>query len=332
MTNNWKEYLLKSGLPFEYEVKECFAKNRCTVWDEYTYLKEDENRIEKEFSYDLDANLWNGGYSIDFLIECKYKTKPTKWFFTPNPYAYQNDLSKNSFFHPIDYFTNNKFIFAGQPFDNVIKKALGPFCLKGIEVYNGQSQEINISKAINQLAYAFVDKLISAMDSQLNVKMFYDSIFLHIPIIITNADLFLFNQDLTTNDIQKADSIEEISTQHNFLIFQNKIGENLRGYNYKKLAYYFTEIGKENFNNRNKSFSNDLEHFISVISQNYCPQVILIMHHDTKHDNFNKLFDYINFITIKSDEREKRIVEVQDEMKKEFENIDNMIKKIKKPK
>lgn len=330
MSDDWKKYLLKSGLPFEYEVKESFHKNGCTIWDEYTYLKLDENRSEKEFSYDLDANLWNGGYSIDFLVECKYKTEPTKWFFTPDPYAYQNDLSKNSFFHPVDFFTKNTFIFNRYPIDNVLKEALGPFCLKGIEVYKTKSQEVNISRAINQLSYAFVDKLISAIDSQLNVEMFFNSIFLNIPIIVTNAELYLINKDVTTYEIENARTIEEISSKHNFLLYHNKIGENLKEYNFNKLVNYFSAQEEQKIKTRMNTFTSEIEHFLNVISQNYCPQTIIIMHHDNDHENYKVLFDYINFITKNSPEREKRIIEVQEEMHIKQKEIEEALEKMKK--
>lgn len=328
MDNNWKNHLLKSGLPFEYEVKECFVKNGCTVWDEYSYLKSDENNIEKEFSYDLDANTWQGGHSIDFMVECKYKTEPTKWFFTPDPYSYQQDLNKNSFFHPVDHFTENTFLFNRMPFYNVIEDALGPFCLKGVEIFKNQSIEINISRAINQLSYAFIDKVISAFDGQMDkeVAMFNNSIFLQIPMIITNADLHLINQNITTKEIEKANSIEEISTQHDFLIFHNKIGEHLRDYNLNKLAGFFAGKEKELVDKKMNTFTKDLNHFVNVIATNYSPECILIMKHDEKHENYSKLFNYINFLTKKSPELEKRMVEVQEEMKRNHEDIMEQLK------
>ena len=322
---------MKSGLPFEYEVKECFVRNGCTVWDEYSYLKSDENNIEKEFSYDLDANTWQGGHSIDFMVECKYKTEPTKWFFTPDPYSYQQDLNKNSFFHPIDHFTKNKFLFNRMPFYNVIEEALGPFCLKGVEILKNQPVEINISRAISQLSYAFIDKVISAFDGQLDkeVDMFNNSIFLQIPMIITNADLHLINKDITTKEIEKANSIEEISTQHDFLIFHNKIGKHLRDFNLSKLAGFFSGKEKKLVNDRMNTFTKDLNHFVNVVASNYSPECILIMKHDEKHENYKKLFDYINFITKKSPELEKRMDKVQEEMKKKHEEFEDQIKKRK---
>ena len=331
MDNNWKKHLLKSGLPFEYEVKECFVKNGCTVWDEYSYLKRDENNIEKEFSYDLDANTWQGGHSIDFMVECKYKTEPTKWFFTPDPYSYQQDLSKNSFFHPVDHFTKNTFLFSRIPFDNVFEEALGPFCLKGVEILRNQPIEVNISRAISQLSYAFIDKVISAFSSQLDkdVDIFNDSIFLQIPMIITNADLHLINQNITTKEIENANSIEEISTQHDFVIFHNKIGEHLRDFNIKKLAEFFTGKEQELVEERINTFTKNLNHLVNVIASNYSPECILIMKHDEKHENYKKLFKYINFLTKKSSELEKRMDEVQEEMKRKHEEFLEKIKKRK---
>lgn len=329
MENNWKNHLLKSGLPFEYEVKECFVKKGCTVWDEFSYLKKDENLIEKEFSYDLDANTWEGEYSVDFMIECKYKTEPTKWFFTPDPYSYQNELTKNSFFHPLDHFSKHTFLFDKVPYDDVIKEPLGPYCLKGVEIYKNQHAEINISKAINQLSYAFIDKIIISLDSQLNTEIFNNSTFLHIPIIITNADLYLINKDLTTKDIESADSIEEISTKHDFLLFHNKIGKQLRDYNLNKLVSFFANQEQNMVLKRFNSFTKDLNHFVDIIASNYSPQTILIMNHDINHNNYQKLFDYVNFLITNTPERNERIDKVQKEMEQRRIEFKKKLKKNK---
>jgi len=323
---NWKHHLLKSGLPFEYEIKECFVKNNCTVWDEYSYLKEDENKVEKEFSYDLDVNYWTGNYSMTFMVECKYKTEPTKWFFLPDPYSYQDDITQNSFLHPIDYFTENKFLFKLHPFCNV-QSPLGPFCLKGVEIYQNQFLETNIFKAINQLSFAFIEQLIISIESQLEV--FPETVFFNIPIIVTNAELYLINEKLTTADIENSENIEEVSERHDFLFFHNKIGESLKKYNSETLTQFFKFKGEETFNTKNKSFTKDLSHFIDVLSENYCPEIILIMHHDNQHDNFKKLFDYINFIMKPSDELEKKKIQVKENFENEMEKIKNSITKRK---
>ncbi len=321
--NGWKKYLLKSGLPFEYEVKECFVKNGCTVWDEYSYLKKDENNIEKEFSYDLDANTLRDGYFIDFMIECKYKTELTQWFFTPDPYSYQQELNQNSLFHPVDHFTKNIFFFDKMPYDGVIEEPLGPFCLKGVEIFQKQSCEINISRAISQLSYAFIDKIISAFDAQLDkeVDMFNNSIFLTIPMIITNADLYLLNKNITTKEIKKANSLEEISKNYDFLIFHNKIGRHLKKFNFNKLAEFFSGKDQNLVDERMNTFTKDLNHFVDVIASNDSPACILVMKHDENHKNYGKLFDYINYLTKKTPELQERIKVVQEEMKRKCDDI-----------
>lgn len=320
---DWKHYLLKSGLPFEYEVKECFAKNNCQVWDEYSYVKMDENNLEKEFSYDIDVNYWDlsGDNSFTFLVECKYKSETTKWFFMPDPYSFQSELNQNSFLHPIDYFSEKKFLFDSPPYYS-IQEPLGPFCLKGIEIYQNQFLELNIFKAINQLSFAFVEQVISSIQNQIEIEHFYKTTFFNIPIIVTNAELYIINKNVTTEQIEKAENIDTISKKEDFLLFHNKIGESLKKYNFNAISSYFAITDEELVKSRNQSFTDDINHFTSVISKNYCPEIILIMHHDKEHNNYKKLFDYINFIIKPSDERElamKRVKLEWDEKMKKFE-------------
>lgn len=320
---SWKEYLLKSGLPFEYEVKECFAKNNCVVWDEYSYIKNDENGLEKEFSYDINVGKWDTdeNNSFQFLVECKYKTKPTKWFFIPHPYSYQDELSQNSFLHSIDYFSDKKFIFQSYPYDS-IQSPLGPFCLKGVEIFDKDYTDLNIIKAINQLSFAFVDEVINSIQNQIEFEQCNRTTFHNIPIIITNAELHLINENVTTEEIRNAVDIGSFSTKHDFLLFHNKIGESLRRHNLRKLSRYFASVGNEVIKNKNNSFKDDIEHLINLISEKYCPEVILIMHHDKEHKNYLKLFEYINFLVKPSVERKDAVMKVKREVEaqmKEFE-------------
>lgn len=317
---NWKNHLLKSGLPFEYEVKECFTNHDCTVWDEYSYIRSDENNFEKEFSYDIDVNYWEGNNSFTLMVECKYKTEPTKWFFLPDPYSYQSDLTQNSFLHTIDYFKKSKFLFGHSPYDKV-QNPLGPFCLKGVEIYQSQFLEVNIFKAINQLSFAFVDQVIQSLQCQLEQETFYETNFFNIPIIITNAELYLINEKLTTADIENTEDIDEISKRKDFLMFHNKIGEGLRRHNQIAISNYFAGIDENLFNERNNSFSKDLSHFVNVLSKHYCPEIILIMHHDSAHSNYQKLFDYINFLIKPSDDLKQSMNKVKADWESKMEKV-----------
>ena len=323
---DWKKHLLKSGLPFEYEVKECFVKHHCTVWDDYTYIKQDENQVEKEFSYDIDVNYWKGNNSLNLMVECKYKTEPTKWFFLPDPYSFQSELNNNSFLHTLDYFNKSKFLFCHPPYDK-IQEPLGPFCLKGVEIYQNQFLEVNIFKAINQLSFAFIERVIDSLHSQLTIDTFNGTNFFNIPVIITNAELYLIREKLTTADIEKAEEVEEVSTKCDFLLFHNKIGESLRRHNHIALTSFFSSLPTGLFDDRIKSFTSDLGDFIDVLSEHYTPQIILVMNHDKAHQNYKKLFEYINFMVMPSDELYKRIEKVKKDSDEKMAKISTSFSK-----
>lgn len=82
--------------------------------------------------------------------------------------------------------------------------------------------EVTIERAISQLSYAFIEKLIASFEEQTSNDMFKNTIFLNIPIVITNADLFILNPSVTTKDIKNSSSINEVATKHDFLFFHNK--------------------------------------------------------------------------------------------------------------
>jgi hypothetical protein len=325
MEKNWKNLLLKSGLPFEYEVKQKFVENQCTVWDEYQYSKLDENNIEKDFSYDLDANYWRG-CSIDFMIECKYKTKETDWFFLPDSYAYQDEVVSDDFFNITDYFVNERFKFGRTNFRE--KEYLGPLCQKGVEIFENNYVESNIRKAINQISYAFVEKIIQGIDEQLNVETFYDTAFVSIPIIVTNAKLNIINVDISTQDIKKANKVEDISEQKSFVVHRRKISNDLKKHNLKKLNEYFNSTNKE-YAEKHLCGHQNVELLIETLSE--MPSTILIMSHSDEEDNYKKLFDYVNELIIekhpdqirKRMPKSKKIIEVENQLEEILKRKNN---------
>ncbi|MBD3338195.1 MAG: hypothetical protein GF353_03765 [Candidatus Lokiarchaeota archaeon] len=330
MEKNWKQLLLKSGLPLEYEVRESFVENGCIVWDETTYIRNDEDSIEKEFSYDVHANTSKGGYSIDFLIECKFKVENTKWFFLPDPYNYQYDVDRLDFFHPIDHFSKGSFIMNHIPYSHLFEP-IGPFCQKGIEIFGNTFLEKNIRKAINQLSYVFIERIIECWDNQLNNELFKNSIFLNIPIIITNADLFQINPKTTISMIKQADSIENISQKCNFILYHNRIGEQLRRYNIEKFNKYFQQIEQKVVEKNFNTFTKDFIHFANILCSNYSPRLIIIMQHTDDHKNYVELFNYISSILEPDDVTKNKIDNAMEIFSKKIDaKMDESRKKIRK--
>jgi hypothetical protein len=290
MEKDWRYFLLKSGLPLEQEVRECFVNKDCTVWEDNTYIKKDENNIEKEFSFDILANYWRGG-CIYFLIECKYRdlNKNTKWFFLPDTYAYQDEITPDDFLHLNDVFVNKRFKFISIPSSK--KEYLGPLCLKGVEVIENDCIETHIWRAINQVSYAFMEKYISGIDSQLYTEMFYDTAFINIPIIITNSDLYLINKDASMQDINNAKDISDVTQKFNFLFYRNIASRDLINHNKELLLKYF-ESTKKDYAQKHINRPEDIDYFTEDLAKS--PKVILIMQHTQDHKTYDILFNYIN--------------------------------------
>jgi hypothetical protein len=88
-----KEELLKSGLPLESMVAksiESISSNvprRLINHGEYFFERQNDafpNSVDFLVTYDLDVADCDF-VQLVFVIECKYRTQGTGWYFTPNP-------------------------------------------------------------------------------------------------------------------------------------------------------------------------------------------------------------------------------------------------------
>jgi len=163
MTNNkWKDYLLKSGLPLEFEVKEFLNTKKCISSYEYSYLRHDENEIINEFSFDISSSYIQENHFFKLMIECKYRDSSTNWLFLPGVYGGPSELGKTSFLHPCDHFTSyEKF-----PFKYPELPPIGKPCQKGIEITSDGQNPKTITQAVNQLSYAMAEMITDAMTHQ----------------------------------------------------------------------------------------------------------------------------------------------------------------------
>lgn len=293
MSKSWKELLLKSGLPLEYEVKESFFQNGCVVWDEYTYLRRDEDNTEKEFSYDLSANTLYGRNWVEFLIECKYKSPGQQWVFLPDPYGYQHEISKNSFIHSIDRFVDQKAVHDRYPLDKAFPLTLGPMCLKGVEISGSGYSEAPITRAINQLAYAFVHQVVSGVSQQLDeVSNGRRPFFIHnIPLVVTTAELYLLREKTSIQQILESKEITDVADEHDFLLFHHQSGQSLQEYNRNHLGQFFGNMNDYQLKALGAPFREEREFFLGVVAVEYCPRAILFMRH--KQSAYEALFNYL---------------------------------------
>ncbi len=182
--NKWKDYLLKSGLPLEYEIVDFLESKGCISSFEHSYLRPDENLIENEFSFDIDSSYIKEHHFFKLLIECKYRDSSTNWLFLPAEFGGPNELGNTSFLHPNDHFTQHiKF-----PFKHIELPPFAKPCLKGIELTSDGQNPKTITQAVNQLNYAMAEFIADDMVHQIDELLATSEIiFYNIPIIVTTV-------------------------------------------------------------------------------------------------------------------------------------------------
>ena len=286
---SYKKALLKSGLPFEYEVCNYLRKNGFIVDFEYPYIKDDENGSQKEFSYDLAASYSTIGHYLDFQIECKYKMEPdTIWCFLSNETAYMQDINSTSFIHEVDAFSDKRdLLHHTSDFPS-----LAPICTKGVEIYSkDQANEKTIVQAAYQLSDSFTEKIIDDFYHEINLLLGTDTIFYQIPVIVTNANLYLLKTDITTDEIKQSENIESIAQNHSILLYTPHIDLIQRNNNFQNLYSFLSALPQKTIKDKFKTFTNDIHHFSEVQSE--LPRLIAIVHWDKEGKNLQEVIDYV---------------------------------------
>lgn len=319
--NKWKNFLLQSGLPLENDIKQFLEAKGAIVSNEYSYYRHDENRIIKEFSYDIDACFPIGyrGY-INLLIECKYRQDKTSWIFLPEKYGDYKMIFENSFMHPNDYFKKN-FVHGLAHYEN-FPVILAPLCSKGIEIHKTGQNPTSIPHAMSQLSYAFIEQVINGIESQIDCKTFYDTCYYNIPIIVTTADLYRLNENINIDDIKNAVNLTELASSHDILIVEKNINVDLRNHNLSRLNSLIERYGEKKLQeHRNDHYVNPVSLLFHQISRTCCPKVIVIIKHTKENRGFEQFLQYI-------DDIQKPAKYILDKIEEQNEMIKNLVNKM----
>jgi hypothetical protein len=256
----WKDRLLSSSLPLEYEVGKILASKNYAIDFDYSYQRYD-NKEEKEFSVDI---LASGFYpfkieskiklKVNLLIECKYRNPNVNWVF-------MNDLN-------IKFYSNYSSKGAMKVFDEFSQmhamnrgklNAINRKCLKGVEVnfQNGDVHDTGILHGRNQLIYAVPSLLKSNIQSSLHTFLEDDYPFIICPILVTTSDLRILNNNFSIDKLQKTNSIDSISKEVPYLklFFENypsfeehciNVFKDIPSNNQTKRLEYFRKLRRNN--------------------------------------------------------------------------------------
>ena len=322
--NKWKDFLLKSGVPLEFEIKKTLKGLGFDNYSEYSYLRPDENNIVNEFSYDINSSLQIDNHLFELMVECKYRDESTNWIFIPEEYNESDrGVGTMSFLNTNDYFYKKEFpdFYKLINFDTV-----APLCSKGIELNSSGQNPKTITQAISQLCYGMIDKVIEGMKQQLEESGDIEHlVFHHIPIIITTANLYRLKSDVTISEIKNADNPDSIATREYVLLLEPKISIELEKYSFQKLDLFIDSYGIDKLNsslNKKKKIHNwTIRDHQKMISKDF-PEGILIIQHESDNKGLSALTKILNEIA-----RPSKQYEVLNKLIKDWEktvkNIEN---------
>lgn len=312
--NAWKDHLLKSGLPLEFEVKKFLDEYGCISNMERTYLRNNEAEVPTEFSYDIDSSYIEGEHFIDLMIECKYRHESVRWVFLPETYGSIDDIKHTDFMHPVDHFNTHEYRNFNFPI------AFGPLCSKGVELTSEGANPKTITQAIAQLAYAIADKATNAILHQTDDVLgthFKSTTFYSIPIIVTTAQLYRLREEVDIKMIKASELLEDIATSEPFLVLKAKPGSDLLKYNQEIFSDFIMERGLEDLTAKLKSFNDDPRFILDHIARNDCPNSIVVIQHTPDNNGLIRFFEFINRV-IKPDQEIFDLIKQKDEEHKAF--------------
>jgi hypothetical protein len=228
-----KMELLKSGLPLECMVADSVASLSqklphplVNLGEHFFERQEAEFPSSIDFVVTHDLDLKDCDFvQIAFLIECKYRTRGTKWYFTPNPL-------KDS---GMEFFVEN-FLYKGKcgrkTFPS-LTEPLGdetiPIVGKGIEIYSdGNRNEKGINEGIHQLMFSASSMLTRALVKEELMLDVMDKRGINIrgrsfhsllcPVLVTTSDI-QFLEDINIEKVERSEEIEKIGKVEKIVVY-----------------------------------------------------------------------------------------------------------------
>lgn len=255
----WKDFLLKSGLPFEHLVAEILARRKWYVDGQYSYSRRNETGIHTEFSVDLH------GYSefsskthwiatLNLLIECKYSSPGVKWVFSPYP---ASTTVFSGWLKVFDQMANKRL----ASYRHLAKiEAEVPYCIRGVSLSGNGCDESIITRGLSQLSYAMPRLAERTFSFNADDRCDEDIAISYAgAILVTSAPIYVLKDRLTLDDVSKAHAIEDISLLCDAVIAWNQDAPDRQQYS--------DEVFRE-LTQGNSAITNRLAEYGSVFPKN----------------------------------------------------------------
>jgi hypothetical protein len=227
-----KMELLRSGLPLESMIAESIDSLSSKLTHplinhgEYFFQRQETefpNSVDFVVTYDLDIENCDF-VQLVFLIECKYRTQETGWYFVPNPLKDSGmEFFVENFFSGVKC-SWKTFPSLAPPLGDTTISIVG----KGIEIYsNGSRNEKSINEGIHQLMFATSTMLDRAFFSEGELTQTMDERGINIrgrsfhsllcPIMVTTSSLY-FLKGIDVQKIEKSEKLDDITSAGSLLV------------------------------------------------------------------------------------------------------------------
>ena len=189
----WKEHLLRSGLPLEYEVAKLLAQEGMMIEADHSFFRKEGN-IYKEWSTDLTADWYSSpdqtsiDFKLEILLECKYRSPEKSLLLVKDP-NYEMPLGilgggLIAIDQHMPFSLNSKAI---EKFERKM-----PSVYKAIEIYENGAHDEDIRHGIQQLKYGSISLLNQSMRFAYSSHSDDLLAFFFCRVLVTNASIRVF--------------------------------------------------------------------------------------------------------------------------------------------
>lgn len=290
----WKQHLLSSGLPLEFTVRRILEDFGLFHPNEFRYERLNEAGQPTVFSVDLntskiytDRNLW-----IELFIECKYRHDNTRWVFTPHEFSDMWSTEFSDVFVTVDLFAD------GRTINRTALESLQSYynlCEKGIEITDKGSNPASLKHGLQQLRYALVEKIISALEHQYHGWLGQPSpLFVHLPILVTTAELWRLQSGTTLERLREADALEDVATKHDLLFVHDPPDSEFQRHTKRRFKDEFPEDQWDAMTadmSQRHGTTKTFAAYVSQVARNY-PSMFLIIRHERFRTAMENLFRF----------------------------------------
>ena len=222
-SQKWKDKLLSSSFPLEFEAMRCLADKGFYVSSDFSYSRLDGG-TQKDFSVDVEARAFtpfgeenNLTGTVHLLVECKYRKDGTSWLFLPDPNEPEfSPFTIGQTIRAVDNFSKNVL----APNSVVLFDENLPFCFKGVEIdlINASAYDKEIKHGLNQLHYALPSLLVSEINSSTWASIDPGRPFFICPILLTTAPIYLAKDSFSVDLVKASSELIEIADRVPYLI------------------------------------------------------------------------------------------------------------------